>query len=159
MCILPPLSRRGARDRPASSAQWGRLQSVIKRGPVWFTPDGPSQTDKKLSAGVFAEGENKIQSLFRGRVPRKSTLRAELGPDPFSQKSGAATFLTQREGPSGSCQRGPLGRLSPRRLLTGAYPNTTSSASMMVNPAAKDSVPRLEWFPAEASGINSSTTT
>ena len=49
--------------------------------------------------------------------------------------------------------RGAL--LSP----AGAYPNTTSSASMMVNPAAKNSVPRLEWLPAEASGISSSTTT
>ncbi len=47
---------------------------------------------KKPSAGVFAEGENKFQSLFRRRVRRKSTLRAELGPVPFLKKVATPVF-------------------------------------------------------------------
>lgn len=39
------------------------------------------------------------------------------------------------------------------------YPSATSSASMMVKPNPKNSVPRLECSPADASGISSSTTT
>ncbi len=38
-------------------------------------------------------------------------------------------------------------------------PSAKSSASIAVNPAAKQTVPRLEWSPADISGISSSTTT
>ena len=47
----------------------------------------------------------------------------------------------------------------PSRTYAAGYPSAASSASMMVNPAAKNSVPRLECSPADASGISSSTTT
>ena len=40
-----------------------------------------------------------------------------------------------------------------------SYPNTTSSTIITLNPNAKDTVPMLECFPADISGISSSTTT
>ena len=52
----------------------------------------PVRIAKKLSAGVHAGGVNKIQSLFRGHVPRKSTLRAELGPDSLLKKDASHLF-------------------------------------------------------------------
>ena len=103
----------------------GRIQKKSDRGPGRLNARGLSLSPK-LSAGVrrakpatarmpplaalreFAPaGANKIRSLFRRRVRRKSTLRAELGPDLPSQKSGGATFLTHR---------GP-GRLNARGFL------------------------------------------
>jgi hypothetical protein len=67
---------------PAARKQRGAAR--LRRSPV-------SQS-KKLSAGVHAGGVNKIQSLFRGHVPRKSTLRAELGPDSLLKKDASHLF-------------------------------------------------------------------
>ena len=37
--------------------------------------------------------QNKFQSLFRGRVPRKSTLRAAPGPDHLPQTERQSLFV------------------------------------------------------------------
>ena len=40
-----------------------------------------------------------------------------------------------------------------------AYPSATSSVIITLKPTAKNTVPRLECFPCDISGISSSTTT
>lgn len=54
----------------------------------------PPQAAPALSrpTGVPAEDVRPFKSLFRGRVPRKSTLRAELGPVPFLKKDAKHLF-------------------------------------------------------------------
>lgn len=45
------------------------------------------------------------------------------------------------------------------QIIFYRYPNTTSSTIIKLNPNAKNKVPMFECFPADISGISSSTTT
>ena len=51
------------------------------------------------------------------------------------------------------------GRLRQPCIFDSIYPSATSSTIMTLKPTAKKIVPRLECFPCDISGINSSTTT
>ncbi len=52
-----------------------------------------------------------------------------------------------------------MSSLSQKQRRLRAYPNATSSTIITLKPTAKKTVPMLECFPCDISGISSSTTT
>ena len=89
-----------------------------------------------------------IQAVFGYKMPCDVAPKTNLPRFGNTSAPGFAGLVESR------CSRRRQRLLHPR-----AYPSATSSVIITLKPTAKKTVPRLECFPWDISGISSSTTT
>ena len=93
-----------------------------------------------------------IQAAFGYKMP------CDVAPMLHQKRTSLSSEIHRPQGFAGLVES-RCSRRRQRSLHPRAYPSATSSVIITLKPTAKKTVPRLECFPWDISGISSSTTT
>ena len=93
-----------------------------------------------------------IQAVFGYKMP------CDVAPMLHQKRTSLGSEIHRPQGFAGLVES-RCSRRRQRLLHPRAYPSATSSVIITLKPTAKKTVPRLECFPWDISGISSSTTT